>query len=105
MFPALLRSSLPIRSLSPIFRLCTGHCKFNHLSRIGRHPDGLCRQCEIPETVEHMIEVCPKYLTARKRLKLALNQLDISFHSLEILRSTAAAKLVETFVRESGVRL
>jgi len=57
--------------LSPIiFRLCTGHCKLNHhLSRIGLHRDGLCGQCEIPETVEHMIEVCPKYLTARKRLK------------------------------------
>ena len=61
-FPALLRSSLPIRSLSPIIlRLCTGHCKLNHhLSHIGLHPDGLCGQCEIPETVEHMIEVCPK---------------------------------------------
>jgi len=106
-FPALQRSSLPIRSLSPIiFRLCTGHCKLNHdLSRIGLHPDGLCGQCEIPETVEHMIKVCPKYLTARKRLKLALNQLGIYFHNPEILRSTAAATLVETFVRESGVRL
>ena len=106
-FPALLRSSLRIRSLSPIiFRLCTGHCKLNHhLSRIGLHPDGLCCQCEIPEMVEHMMEVCPKYLTERKRLKPALNQLRISFHTPEILRSTAAAKLVETFVRESGVRL
>jgi len=66
-FPALLRSSLPVHSLSPIiFRLCTGHCTLNHhLSRIGLHPDGLWGQCEIPETVEHMIEVCPTYLTAR----------------------------------------
>jgi len=96
-FPALLQSSLPIRSLSPIiFRLCTGHCKLNHhLSRLGLHPDGLCGQCEVPETVEHVIEVCPKYLTARKRLKLALNQLGISFHTPEILRSTAAAKVVK----------
>jgi len=52
-----------------------------------------------------MIEVCPKYSTARKRLKLALNQLGTSFHNPQILRSTAAAKLVETFVREPGVRL
>jgi len=105
-FPALLRSSLPIRSLYPIiFRLCTSHCKLNHhLSRIGLHPDGLCGQCEISETVEHLIEVCPKYLTARNRLKLALIQLCISCHAPDILRSTAAAKLVETFVRESGVR-
>jgi len=49
-FPALLRSSLPIRSLSPIiFPLCIGHCKLNdHLSRIGLHTEGLCGQCEKP---------------------------------------------------------
>jgi len=75
------------------------------MSHIGLHPDGLCGQCEIPETVDHIMEVSPKYLTARIRLKLALGQLGISFHTPEILRSTAAAKLVATFVRESGVRL
>jgi len=103
----MLRSSLPIRSLFPIiFCLCTGHSKLNHhLSRIGLHPDGFCGQCKIPETVEHMTKVCSKYLTSRKRLKLALNQLAISFHTPEILRSTTAAKGVETFARESGVRL
>jgi len=106
-FPALLRSSLPLHSLSLIlFRLCTGHCQLNHhLSRIGLHPDGLCAHCETPETVDHVIEVRPKYLTARNRLKLALNQLGIPFHTPEILRCTAAAKLVETFVRESNVCL
>ena len=100
----LLYRSVPFLPL--FFRLCTGHCKLNHhLSRLGLHPDGLCGQCEIPETVEHMIEVCPIYFTARTRLKLALNQLRISFHTPEILHSTTAAKLVETFVRESGIRL
>ena len=59
-FPALLRSPLSTHSLSTItFRLRTGHCQLNHhMSRIGLHPDGLCDQCEIPETVEHVIEVC-----------------------------------------------
>ena len=99
-FPALLRFSLPLHSLSPIlFRLCTGHCQLNHhLSRIGLHPDGLCARCEIPETVDHFIEVCSKYLTARNLLKLALNKFGIPFRAPEILRCTAAAKLVETFV-------
>jgi len=106
-FPALLRSSLPLHSLSPIlFRLCTGHCQLNHhLSRFGFHPDGLCARCEIPKTMGHIIEVCPKYMTARNRLRLALNKLGIPFRTPEILRYTAAAKLDETFVRESGVRL
>ena len=35
----------------------------------------------------------------------ALNQVGITFHTPEILRSTAAAKLVETFVRELGIRI
>ena len=58
-FPALLRSSLSAHSLSIIiFRLCTGHCHLNHhMSRIGLYPDWLCDQCEMPETVEHVIEV------------------------------------------------
>jgi len=78
--PALLQSSLPIHSLSTvIFRLCTGHCKLNHhLSRLGLHLDVLCDQCDLPETVEHVIEVCPKYSAARQRLQHALNQIGIN---------------------------
>ena len=81
-FPALLRSSLLIHFLSTIiFRLCTGHCQLNHhLSRIGLHPDGLCDQFEIPEKVEHIIEVCPKYSEARQRLQHVLNQTGLTFH-------------------------
>ena len=106
-FPALLRSSLPTHSLSTIiFRLCTGHCQLNHhMSRIGLHPDALCDQCEIPETVEHVIEVWPKFSEALPRLKHAVEDHDINFYTPEILRSTAAAKHVGAFVRESGVRI
>ena len=75
------------------------------MSRIGLHPDGLCDQCEIPETVEHVIEICPKFSEARRRLKHAVENLGINFSNPEILRSTAAAKHVEAFVRESGIRI
>jgi len=37
------------------------------MSRIGLHPDGLCDQCEIPETVQHVVEVCPKFSEAQRR--------------------------------------
>ena len=76
-FPALLRSSLSTLSLSPItIRLCTGHCQLHHhMSRIGLHADGLCDQCEIPATVEHVIEVCTKSTEARQRLKHAVEDL------------------------------
>ena len=67
-FPALLRSSLSTHSLSAIiFRLYTGHCHLNHhISRIGLHPEGLCDRCEVPETVENVIEVCTKFTEARR---------------------------------------
>jgi len=105
-FPALLRSSLSTHSLfSIIFLLCTSHRHLNHrMSRIGLHPDGLCDQCEIPETVEHVTEVCTKFSEPRRCLKYAVENLGINFSTPEILRSTAAAKHVEAFVRESGIR-
>jgi len=68
------------------------------MSRIGLHPDGLCDRCEVPETVEHVIEVCTKFTEARRRLKLAVEDVGINFSTTEILRSTAAAKHVEAFV-------
>jgi len=71
------------------------------MSRIGLHPDGLCDQCEIPETVEHFIEVCPKF----RRMKHAVEVLGTNFSTSEILRNTAAAKHVEAYVRESGIRI
>jgi len=75
------------------------------MSRIGLHPDGLCDQCEIPETAEHVIEVCTKFTEARRRLKHAVEDLGINFSTPEILRGTAAAKHEEAFVREAGIRI
>ena len=75
------------------------------MSRIGLHPDGLCDQCEIPESVEHVLEVCTKVTEARRRLKHAVKDLGINFSTPEILRSTAAAKHVEAFVGVSGIRI
>jgi len=67
--------------------LCTVHYQLNHhLSHIGFHPDGLCEQCEIPETAEHVIQVCPKYTEARQHPQHALNQIGVTFHTPEILR-------------------
>ena len=75
------------------------------MSRIGLYPDGLCDQCEIPETVEHVIEVCTKFTEARRRLKHAVEDIGTNFSTPEILRSTAAEKHVEAFLRASGIRI
>jgi len=44
--------------------------------------------------VEHVIEVCTKFTEARKRLKLAVEDLGINFSTPEILRSTAKCHVV-----------
>ena len=46
-----------------------------------------------------------KFTEARRRLKHAVEDLGINFSTPEILRSTAGAKHVEAFVRESGIRI
>ena len=39
-----------------IFRLQTSHCLLNyHSQRIGLHNSGLCDQCKVPETVQHLL--------------------------------------------------
>ena len=75
------------------------------MSRIGLHPDGLCDQCEVPETVEHVIEVCSKFTRGATTSETHSNDLGIHFSTPEILRSTAAAKHVEAFVREFGIHV
>jgi len=97
-FPAPVFSAdpIPLSTNTIIFRLCPGPCQLNHhLSCIGLPPDGLCDQCELPETVEHFIEVCPtpKNSEARQRLQYALNQFGVTLHTSEIVRGTAATKV------------
>jgi len=75
------------------------------MSCIDLHPDGLCDRCEVSETVEYVTEVCTKFSEARRRLKHAVEDLGIKFFTPEILRSPAAAKHVEAFLRESGIRV
>ncbi len=43
-------------------RLRKGHNKLNStLYIIGKYPTGFCDQCQIPETVEHVLINCLKY--------------------------------------------
>jgi hypothetical protein len=43
-----------------ITRLRLGKCSLNHyLHKIKRHADGLCANCQVPETIEHFLLDCP----------------------------------------------
>ena len=37
----------------------------DNLQKVNRHESGLCESCEVPETVEHFLCFCPKYIISR----------------------------------------
>ena len=50
-----------------ITRLRTGHSNlYSTLNIIGKHPTGICKHYQLPETMEHVIISCNKYISERK---------------------------------------
>lgn len=47
-----------------------------YLHRIGREDSPNCPQCDLPETLEHILCYCPVYADARQDLEAALQRLD-----------------------------
>ena len=82
-----------------LFRLETGHCRLNyHLHRIGCHPNGLCSECRIEETVEHFVLYCTKYTHYRQQLKETANQHCVSLAIPDLLRSPFTRNRIIEFV-------
>ena len=59
-----------------------------------------CDQCEIPETVEHVIEACTRFTEARRRLKHAVEDLGIITEKFLVVRLNNA---VFSYIRSSYV--
>ena len=56
-------------------RLRIGHAGLNHtLSKMGKHPTGLCSQCTQPETVQHVLLECSKYREERQEVLQMLTE-------------------------------
>src|SRR6218665_1653294 len=47
-----------------ITRLRLGHCRLNHLFKIGQHPTGKCEHCNTQETITHFLFECKYYSIA-----------------------------------------
>jgi ribonuclease HI len=59
-----------------ITRLRLGKCRLNYyLHKIGKHPDGKCSTCNVPETIEHYLLYCKNEVT--EQVKKVCIQLDI----------------------------
>ena len=58
-----------------VTRLKIGHSELNEsLNRFGQADSPLCSICNTPESVEHYLLVCRRYVLQRRKLIRALNQ-------------------------------
>ena len=69
-----------------IRRLRIGHCRLNyHLKKIRIIESASCEYCNMEETIEHVLMICPRYHSSRIKFKSALQQIGISFNCTRIL--------------------
>jgi ribonuclease HI len=67
-------------------RLRIGHAAVKStLSRFNLATDDLCDHCNIPETIQHLILVCDKYLVPRRQLIKKLREVGVDNISLKVL--------------------
>ena len=68
-------------------RLRSGNIGLNaNLKKIGLHETGYCSMCIVPETVDHFLIECPRYIIPRSMLLVEVN----STNPIEILSLLAS---------------
>lgn len=64
-------------------RLRLGHCRlWARLLLVGKHPNGLCTRCRVPETMSHVLLDCGIYARERRKLYCCLAGIGVTTHSL-----------------------
>jgi ribonuclease HI len=67
-------------------RLRIGHAAVKStLHRFNLATDDLCQNCNVPETIQHLILVCDKYVVPRRQLIISLQNVGINNISLKVL--------------------
>ncbi len=67
-----------------INRLRIGHCKLNKtLHVMGKHPTGLCDECQEEETIKHILISCKKYIQERQEFKNQLREIGIGEYNVK----------------------
>ncbi|CAG9327872.1 unnamed protein product [Blepharisma stoltei] len=93
-----------------IHRLRAGFNYSNYNAYI-RHlvPSGKCGTCDVDETEEHMLEVCPRFGPLRARLEKELEQLQVPLRQFRLMEITLYGNRFEEFLKtleeERGVAL
>lgn len=50
---------------------------------MGKHPTGFCDQCQIPETVEHVLNNCLKYVLQRVDMIQDMGKIGLTGHEVK----------------------
>lgn len=81
-------------------RLRLGHCALNsYLHLIGKHLDGLCEGCGVPETVTHVLMECVRFRGFRHILYSELFKLGVTNVTLPALLGLSNPKVTSSLVR------
>ncbi|KAJ3489883.1 hypothetical protein NLI96_g1810 [Meripilus lineatus] len=98
--PSKLYKDLPKRSCSLITQLRSGHVGLNqYLSRFRIVDDPKCPACNVPETVDHYLFSCRRYLEERHTLRKSLGRNPLTRRTL--LRAGGKRKELLEYVNSS----
>lgn len=90
-----------------ITRLRLGHCLLNKtLKLMGKHQTGLCEECQVEESVEHVLIECQRYLEQRGKMSIDLREMGVQELTLKSLlggNGRAQFRVLMTFLKETGL--
>nr|XP_055031454.1 uncharacterized protein LOC129420520 [Misgurnus anguillicaudatus]XP_055031455.1 uncharacterized protein LOC129420520 [Misgurnus anguillicaudatus]XP_055031456.1 uncharacterized protein LOC129420520 [Misgurnus anguillicaudatus] len=90
-----------------ITRLRLGHCMLNKtLKMIGKHQTGLCEECRVEESVEHVLLDCPSYIEQRDKMSSDFREIGEQEFTLKSLlgdNDRAKFRVLMTFLKETGL--
>lgn len=90
-----------------ITRLRLGHCLLNKtLKLMGKHQTGLCEECQVEESVEHVLIECQRYLEQRGKMSIDLREIGVQELTLKSLlggNGRAQFRVLMTFLKETGL--
>lgn len=87
-----------------VSRLRMGHTGLSTtLHRIGKHPTGLCTECNVQETVKHILLDCKKYEEDRAELKAQMDEQSMTLEHLLGKSSGSIHNLLILFLKNTGL--
>ena len=85
-------------------RLRIGHTGLKHtLSKIGKHPTGLCSQCTRPETVQHVLLECSKHRDERQEVIQMLTKEKLKLTLRYLVHQKKGSSVLMKYLNDTGI--